>query len=119
RKEHMVRAALEGVIFNFYSDFLALTEVMDTPVTAIKATGSFASSEVWRQMMADIFDQYVIIPESYESSCLGAFLLGLYAQEKIDSFDVVEDLVGATHKHEPNREHVQAYRDLMPIFISI
>src|SRR5699024_11553284 len=73
---------------------------------------------VWRQMMADIFDQDVIIPESYESSCLGACLLGLYAQEKIDSFDVVEDLVGATHKHEPNREHVQAYRDLMPIFRS-
>lgn len=119
KKEHMVRAALEGVIFNLYSVFIALVEVMDTPVTAIKATGGFARSDVWRQMMADIFDQDVIIPESYESSCLGACLLGLYAQEKIDSFDVVADLVGATHKHEPNPEHVKAYRELMPIFISI
>ncbi len=119
QKEHMVRAALEGVIFNLYSVFLALVEVMDTPVTAIKATGGFARSKTWRQMMADIFDQNVIIPESYESSCLGACLLGLYAQGKIDSFDVVEELVGATYKHQPNPEHVKAYRKLMPIFISI
>ena len=37
-------------------------------VTSIKATGGFARSKVWRQMMADIFDHNVIIPESYESS---------------------------------------------------
>jgi sugar (pentulose or hexulose) kinase len=30
----------------------------------IKATGGFAKSEVWRQMMADIFDTDVIVPES-------------------------------------------------------
>lgn len=119
KKEHMVRAALEGVIYNLYSVFLALVEVMDTPVTAIKATGGFAKSELWRQMMADIFDQNVIIPESHESSCLGACLLGLYAQGKIDSFDVAEDLIGSTHEHKPDASHVGAYRELMAIFIRI
>ncbi len=119
KKEHMVRAALEGVIFNLYSVFLALVEVMDVPVKSIKATGGFSRSELWRQMMADIFDQDVIVPKSYESSCLGACMLGLYAEEKIDSFDVVEDLIGHTHAHEPNATHVEAYRELMPIFIRI
>ncbi len=119
KKEHMVRSALEGVIFNLYSVFLALVEVMDVPVRSIKATGGFSKSELWRQMMSDIFDQNVIVPKSYESSCLGACLLGLYAEGKIDSFDVVEDLIGFTHQHEPNPEHVQAYRELMPIFINI
>ncbi|MTW85854.1 gluconokinase [Virgibacillus dakarensis] len=119
KKEHMIRAALEGVIYNLYTVFLALVEVMDTPVTSIKATGGFAKSELWRQMMADIFDQEVIVPESYESSCLGACLLGLYALEKIDSFDVVKDLIGSTHRHQPDPQHEKAYREVMPIFISI
>lgn len=119
KKEHMIRAALEGVIFNLYTVFLALTEVMETPVTSIKATGGFSRSEVWRQMMADIFDHEVIIPESYESSCLGACLLGLYAEKKIDSFDIVKDLIGSTYKHTPNPEHEEAYRELIPIFINI
>ena len=44
-----------------------------------KATGGFAKSEVWRQMMADIFDTDLIVPESYESSCLGACVLGMKA----------------------------------------
>lgn len=119
KKEHMIRAALEGVIFNLYVVFLALVEVMNTPVTSIKATGGFSRSEVWRQMMADVFDQEVIIPESYESSCLGACLLGLYAEEKIDSFDVVKDLIGSTYKHTPNTANEETYRKLIPIFINI
>lgn len=119
KKQHMIRAALEGVIFNLYTVFLALTEVMDTPVTSIKATGGFSRSKVWRQMMADIFDHDVIIPESYESSCLGACLLGLYAEKKIDSFEVFKDLIGATYTHQPNPENKNVYRELIPIFINI
>lgn len=119
KREHLIRAALEGVIYNLYSVFLALAEVMDHPVTSIKATGGFARSELWRQMLADIFDQEVIVPESYESSCLGACLLGLYAFGKIDSFAVVEDLIGETHKHKPDPSNVQEYRKLVPIFIRL
>lgn len=119
KKEHMIRAALEGVMFNLYTVFLALVEVMDTPVSSIKATGGFAKSDVWRQMMADIFDADVIVPESYESSCLGAVILGLYATNKVDSFEIVSDLVGKTHHHEPVEEHVTTYRELIPIFIRI
>ncbi|SET17935.1 gluconokinase [Salinibacillus kushneri] len=119
QKEHLVRAALEGVIYNLYTVFLALTEAMETPVTAIKATGGFARSELWRQMLADVFDQDVVIPESHESSCLGACLLGLYALQEIESFDAVEEYIGSTHQHEPNPEHVKEYRKLVPIFISI
>jgi len=119
KKEHMIRAALEGVIYNLYTVFLALTEVMDEPVTRIQATGGFARSAVWRQMMADIFEVEVIVPESYESSCLGACILGLYATGKIESFDVVSEMIGSTYKHKPVESDVQEYRKLLPIFINL
>ena len=119
KKEHMIRAALEGVIFNLYTVFLALIECMESPVTRIQATGGFARSDVWRQMMSDIFDLEVVVPESYESSCLGACILGLYATGKIDSFEVVSEMIGSTHKHAPKEEAAKEYRQLVPIFINL
>ncbi len=86
KKEHMIRAALEGVLYNLYTVYLALIEVMNETPTTIKATGGFAKSEIWRQMMADIFDTDLIVPESYESSCLGACVLGMKALGEIDDF---------------------------------
>lgn len=119
KKEHMIRAALEGVIYNLYTVYLALLECMESPVTRIQATGGFSRSEIWRQMMADIFESEVVVPESYESSCLGACILGLYAIDKIDSFEVVGDMIGDTYKHTPLEEAAKEYRQLLPIFIRL
>lgn len=119
KKEHMIRAALEGVIFNLYTVFLALVECMEGPVTRIQATGGFARSDVWRQMMSDIFDLEVVVPESYESSCLGACILGLYATGKIESFEVVSEMIGSTHQHTPIEDAANEYRQLVPIFINL
>ncbi|GIP59162.1 gluconokinase [Paenibacillus woosongensis] len=118
QKEHMIRAVLEGVIYNLYTVLLAMEEQIGQP-QKIQATGGFARSPLWRQMMADIFDQKVVIPESIESSCLGAVILGLYALGKIDSFDIVKEMIGDTHEHAPNKDHAVVYKELLPIYIRI
>ncbi|MBP0725268.1 gluconokinase [Bacillus sp. RG28] len=118
KKEHLIRAVLEGVIFNLYTVLLALNELIGEP-KKIHATGGFARSELWRQMMADIFNHEVCIPESFESSCLGAAILGLYSLGEIDDLNVVSEMVGATFKHTPNSENVAIYEDLTPIFIRL
>lgn len=118
KKEHLVRAALEGVIFNLYTVLLALSELIGEP-KKIHATGGFARSELWRQMMADIFNQEVFIPESFESSCLGAAILGLYSLGEIDSLSIVSEMVGATYHHTPISENVSIYEDLTPIYIRL
>jgi len=115
----MIRAALEGVLYNLYTVYLALVEVMNETPSTIKATGGFAKSEVWRQMMADIFDTSVEVPESYESSCLGACILGLKAIGEIEDFEVLNKMVGKTYQHEPNQENVDIYQSLIPIYINL
>ncbi|TDL99032.1 gluconokinase [Macrococcus brunensis] len=119
QKEHMIRAALEGVLYNLYTVFIALTVLMDESVTSIKATGGFARSNLWRQMMADIFDENLIVPESYESSCLGAVVLGQLATGEKQDFSHVSGWVGHSFKHIPNSEHVLIYREILPIYIDI
>lgn len=118
KKEHMIRAVLEGIMMNLYSVLLALEELIGTP-TRIQATGGFARSIFWRQMLADIFDQEVVIPESFESSCLGAIVLGMYGIGDIESLSDVQEMVGSIHTHQPNHEATLAYRELMPLFIRL
>jgi gluconokinase len=69
--------------------------------------------------MSDIFESEVIVPESYESSCLGACILGLYATGKIQSFDIASEMIGTTYKHKPKEDAVKEYRELLPIFIDL
>ena len=69
--------------------------------------------------MADIFHQDVYVPESFESSCLGAAILGLYSLGEVDTLHVVSEMVGANFHHEPNMESVEKYRDLTPIYIRL
>lgn len=118
KKEHIIRSVLEGVILNLYTVLLALQEMIGTP-NKIQATGGFARSELWRQMMADIFNQEVVVPESYESSCLGAIVLGMYALGEIDDFQIMSEMVGSTYSHVPIEKNVEIYQELIPIYIRL
>ncbi|MBD1381561.1 gluconokinase [Metabacillus arenae] len=118
KREHMIRAVLEGINLNLYSVLLALEELIGVP-RKVHATGGFARSEVWRQMLADVFNQEVVLPESVESSCLGACVLGLYSLGEISSLEEVEKMVGSTISHLPNKEVSKVYQELMPIYIRL
>ncbi|MDN3953916.1 gluconokinase [Sporolactobacillus laevolacticus] len=118
QKQHMIRAVLEGIIYNLYSVLLAMRERTGEP-KKIQATGGFARSELWRQMMADIFAQPVYVPESFESSCLGAAVLGLYATGGTDDLGIVSTMIGSVHSHKPIKENVEVYELLFPIFLRL
>lgn len=117
-RAHMVRASLEGIVYNLYMVMLMIEGVTGKP-TSIQATGGFARSELWRQMLADIFEQDVTIPESFESSCLGAAVLGMYSLGIVDDLSAVKDMVGVTNVHHPKPENFEAYRELLPIWIRL
>ncbi|MBB6636881.1 gluconokinase [Cohnella thailandensis] len=118
QKEHMIRAVLEGVVYNLYTVMLAMQETTGVP-KKILATGGFARSPLWRQMMADIFGQNVVVPESFESSCLGAVVLGMQAFGDADAFSRVAAMVGTTHEHIPQPAASSVYRELLPLFVRL
>lgn len=118
QKQHMIRAVLEGIVFNLYTVLLAVEELTGEPAR-IQASGGFARSELWRQLLADVFDKPVIIPESFESSCLGAVVLGMYATGEIEDFSIVTEMIGSTHTHHPKMEASNIYRELLPIYIRL
>ncbi|MBO0948604.1 gluconokinase [Fibrella forsythiae] len=75
---HMVRAALEGVMFNLRQIELLLARHAG-PTRVIHANGGFAQSAFWVQMMADVFGVPVRLNASNESGAIGAVLLARLA----------------------------------------
>ncbi|GAB4180153.1 MAG: gluconokinase [Coleofasciculaceae cyanobacterium] len=114
-KAHLVRAVLEGIVFNL-SLVLQALEDFTGKAERIQATGGFARSHLWRQMMADIFERDVTVPQQYESSCLGAAVLGLYALQEISSLNMVGEMIGETYRHQPIVANVATYKKILPIY---
>lgn len=117
-KAHLIRAVMEGILFNLLIVLQALQDF--TGVTQqIQATGGFAKSELWRQMMADIFNQPITIPQQHESSCLGAAILGLYAFQQIETLNATPQMIGATHQHQPIAANAQVYQQIVPVYVRL
>ncbi|MEO1145554.1 MAG: gluconokinase [Cyanobacteria bacterium J06638_22] len=115
QKAHIIRAVLEGVVFNLKLVLNALQGVTGS-TASIRATGGFARSELWRQMLADIFNCDVIVPQSFEGSCFGAALLGLFALGELPSLEAAGELLGEEHCHQPIPANVESYQEVIPLY---
>jgi len=114
-KAHLIRAVLEGIAFNLNLVLQALEDCIGKP-KSIQATGGLAKSLLWRQILADVFAQEITVPASYESTCLGAAVLGLYALKKIPSLDVVSQMIGACQQQQPLPKNVEIYQKIIPLY---
>ncbi len=106
--------SLEGIIFNIYSIGISLRDLAGD-IQEIRASGGFARSKEWRQIMADIFGYEVLIPEIYEGSCFGAAVLAMYAVGAIDTLADVQRFIQIVDRHEPDAGHARIYRELFSI----
>jgi gluconokinase len=72
-KAHFIRAAMEGVVshLNLLKEILAEL----APIRQVIAGGGFAQNKLWVQMLADVFQVEVMVPDSVESSAWGAVVL--------------------------------------------
>ena len=74
RREHFIRAAMEGVIFHLFSIGKILNE--HQPTARILAGGGFAQSPLWVQIVADVFQKPVVVGATVETSARGAVIIG-------------------------------------------
>lgn len=118
RREHLVRAALEGVCLQLA---LVLASMRDAgnEVREMRATGGFARSPLWRQLLTDALGMPIDFPAGHEGSSFGAALLGMEALGLVDSIDVAADLVRVEERTEPEPAAAAAYAALLPVFASL
>jgi xylulokinase len=73
-RAHVVRAILEGVAFSLRDTFTIFAE-MKVPVKSIRLGGGGATSQLWRQIQADVYGREVEIVEAEEGAAFGAAIL--------------------------------------------
>jgi len=76
-KAHLIRSAIEGVVYSVYSIGKILME--KRTVTEIHATGGFTQSPLWLQVLCDMFNCTVLVSGAVESSAAGAVKIGMEA----------------------------------------
>jgi len=118
RREHLVRAALEGVCQQLA---LVLASMRDagSEITEIRATGGFARSDLWRRILADSLGMPVAFPAGHEGSAFGAALLGMEALGLVESIDVAADLVHIDDVVEPDPGDAETYAAALPMFAGL
>ncbi|WBB72627.1 gluconokinase [Micromonospora sp. WMMD1128] len=114
-RAHLVRAALEGVCQQL-ALVLASVRAAGNEVREVRASGGFARSPLWRQILADALGMPVRFPAGHEGSGFGAALLGMQALGLIPSIEVAADLVQIDETVRPDPAAAATYGALLPLF---
>lgn len=107
-KRHFIRAVLEGIIYSLYDVFNTLEEIKD--IKKIYVNGGLSKSRIFIQTIADIFGRNILVAENYESSCFGAFIIGLKAIGEIESIEEYKTTEFIIESFKPNEKNNLRYK---------
>ena len=110
-----MRAIIEGISFALFQILLQLEENI-RPVKNIYCSGGFTGSDIWLQIIADIFNRPVIVSTVRDASATGAALLGIKALG-LDT-DFTEN-VPVSKTFFPDNKCGKVYRELFPVYDSL
>ena len=78
KKEHFIRAALEGIAYQVYDVAKAMEKDLGSPITSLNVDGGASANNFLLQFQADILRTKVVRPKVVETTALGAcYLAGL------------------------------------------
>lgn len=109
-KEDIAASVIEGVVFNHKHHFDMLSEKIATNKRII-ATGGSMQSQVWAQLVADIFNSEIEISDTEESGARGVAMLvgvahGIYSSIE----DAITEAVGTHEVVTPNPNRIEFFQ---------
>lgn len=116
---HFMRAVFEGVSFGLKDSLELIKELGVTP-RQIRVTGGGAKSELWRQILADMFVTDVYTMQSDEGPAFGAALLAGVGAGVYGSVEgAVDQTVKVGQKTSPDERNSETYASVYPLFQSL
>ena len=110
-REDMTQAVLEGVVFGLRDSF-EVAKSLGISIERTKICGGGAKSPLWRQMVADILNIKVDIPESEEGPAMGGAMLAAVACGEYASVEeAAAKIVKVVDTVEPIPENAARYEE--------
>ncbi|MBT3374593.1 MAG: xylulokinase [Lentisphaerae bacterium] len=113
-----IRALLEGVVFSLRDCFRTIEE-MGLPVTEFRLIGGGAKSALWTQIVADVFDRDIIVPQGCDASFGSALLAGVGTGVFDDERAAVRQCLTEREPVSPNPDNQAHYAKLTPLYYRI
>ena len=115
RLEHLTRAILEGVAFRLKSVYQVLSEISEE-VREIRASGGFARSPFWPQIVASVLNQDLVVPSRAETSSLGAAFWAMLGAGVFKTLEEAAATVSVDYVCRPSEEDRPTYEVLYQIY---
>ena len=115
---HFTRACLEGISYSLCQIGASLGETVG-PIQHIYASGGFTRSDMWLQMIADVFLKKVHLTGMADASAIGAAIMGFLALGIIQDLDEVRSLIRVVRTYKPDEARHAIYQANYRIFTQL
>ncbi len=111
----ILRSVLEGVTMNLSVCLDVLRTQLE--IDEITVVGGGAKGEVWRQIMADIYNAKIQVPSLLEEgSSMGAAVIGGVGAGIFKDFTAIDRFINIDFVQEPSPEAAEAYDNIKKAF---
>lgn len=111
----MLRSVMEGITMNL--GFIVNIFRNHVPIERITVIGGGAKNPIWQQMMADIYQTEILIPNYLEeATSMGAAVLAGIGSGLFTDFSVIDRFIHIQKRIAPIQENVEKYKKIMPVF---
>lgn len=110
---HLTRAVLEGVAFGL-KDSVELMKPLGLSVDRVRVAGGGTRSQVWRQILADVFDAELATTDATEGAAYGAALLAGVGAGVFDSVEAASDRAVREVEHVTPGPNAARYAEIYP-----
>ena len=116
---HIDRAIVEGVTFALRDSF-ELIKNLGISIERVRITGGGAKSNIWSQMISDVFNVKVAKIQTEEGPALGAAILAMVGCNEYNNIrEACENIVKISEEFVPIKEHSEQYNAKYKKFVSI
>lgn len=115
QREDLFRAVLEGIAFNLEIILKSFKE--QAQINEMKIIGGGAKSDVWTQIMADMYGLPILKPKLLEEATgMGAAVAAGVGVGAFDNLEMASKFFDIEKSIQPNGEHMEFYNKMKPIF---
>lgn len=112
---HIARSILEGTVFQLHGTYAALKRLVDVP-GGIVASGGFAKSQLWLEILASVLSTEVEVPELLEGSAAGAAALAMVSTGYEKGLDWTARVRRGSRVIHPKPEEELRYRRTLDVY---
>jgi xylulokinase len=118
KKGHFLRALMEGVAFSL-KDCFRLIESMNLEVSEFIIIGGGAKSEIWSQIICDVFGKKVQKPLVTDASYGSALLAGVGAGVFSDVADAAQKCIRVDKTYQPEINNYKKYNEIFNLYLKV